>query len=180
MFKIKRYLHEKAGAGEMTGTVLACDAFLECLFNGAESLDFVNHKADLLDEGDKRITSTSLPNIGKAIVAILQNFEATKNKTVWTSEVIWTQNEWLEIAKKLKPNIRGEVKKVQTSTVLKEGLDELRAGNFSMHVMAKIVKGTALAGAKYGGACDVTDNGLLGVDELTREDLKKLVAEKLA
>jgi len=44
----------------------------------------------------------------------------------------------------------------------------------------KILTGTAFAGDVYGGAYDQTDNKLLGVKELTDEDLKKLVAGKLA
>ena len=65
------------------------------LFGGPILLDFANHKATLFDEGDNRISSTSMPNVGKAIVGILKNSEATKNKVVRTSEVILTQNQLL-------------------------------------------------------------------------------------
>jgi hypothetical protein len=180
MFKIKRYLQEKAKAEKLTWTVLACGAFLEFLFGGPMLLDFANHKATLFDEGDNRISSTSLPNVGRAIVGILKNFEATKNKVVRTSEVILTQNELLRIAEGLRPDIRWEVSKVQASAILKEGMDGVSAGDFSMPVIMKIVKGTVSAGETYGSAYDETDNELLGVKELTEEDLKKLVAEKLA
>ncbi|KAF4631366.1 hypothetical protein G7Y89_g6760 [Cudoniella acicularis] len=180
MFKIKQYLQEKAKAGKLTWTVLACGAFLDFLFGGSMLLDFANHKANLFDEGDNRISSTSMPNVGKAIVGILKNFEATKNKIVRTSEVILTQNELLKIAEGLRPDIKWETSKVQTSALLKEGVNELSAGDFSMPVILKILAGTALAGDIYGGAYDETDNELLGVKELTGEDLNKLVAGKLA
>ena len=180
MFKIRQCLQEKAKAGKLTWTVLACGAFLDFLFGGPMLLDFANQKATLFDEGDNRISSTSLPNVGKAIVGILKNFEATKNKVVRTSEVILTQNELLRTAEGLRPGIKWEISKVQTSAILKEGLDELSAGDFSMPVIMKILTGTALAGDVYGAAYDETDNELLGVKELTEEDLKKLVAGKLA
>ncbi|KAJ8097635.1 hypothetical protein POJ06DRAFT_261957 [Lipomyces tetrasporus] len=180
MFKIRQYLQEKAKAGKLTWTVLACGAFLDFLFGGPMLLDYANHKAILFDEGDNRISSTSLPNVGKAIVGIFKNFEATKNKIVRSSEVILTQNKLLRIAEGVRPDIKWETSKVQTSAVLKEGLDELSAGDFSMPVIMKILKGTAFAGDIYGGAYDETDNELLGVKELTEEDLKKLVAGKLA
>jgi hypothetical protein len=180
MFKIQQYLQEKAKAGKLTWTVLACGGFLEFVFGGPLFLDFANHKATLYDGGDNRISSTSLPNIGKAIVRILKNFEATKNKIVRTSEVILTQNELIRIAEDLRPDIKWETSKVQTSAILKEGLDEVSAGDFSMPVFMKILAGTALAGETYGSAYEETDNELLGVKELTEEDLKKLVAEKLA
>jgi len=62
---------------------------------------------------------------------------------------------------------------------LKEGLDEISAGDFSMPVIMKILKGTVGAGETYGSAYDQTDNGLLGIKELTEEDLKKIVAKNL-
>jgi len=180
MFKIKQYLQEKAKTGKLTWTVLACGAFLDSLFGGPVLLDFANHKATLFDESDNRISSTSLPNVGRAIVGILKNYEATKNKIVRTSEVILTQNELLRIAEGLRPDIRWEVSKVQASAILKEGMDGVSAGNFSMPVIMKIVTGTVSACETYGSAYDETDNELLGVKELMEEDLKKLVAEKLA
>jgi hypothetical protein len=64
--------------------------------------------------------------------------------------------------------------------VLKEGLDGLGAGDFSMPVIMKILTGTAFAGYIDGGAYDETDNELLGVKELIEEDLEKLLAGKLA
>ena len=180
IFKIKQCLQEKAKAGKLTWTVLACGAFLDFVFGGPMFLDFANQKATLFDEGDNRISSTSLPNIGKAIVGILKNFEATKNKIVRVSEVIFTQNKLLRIAEGLRPDIKWEISKVQTSAILKEGLDRLNAGDFSMPAIMKLLTGTAFAGEIYGAAYDETDNELLGVKELTEEDLKKLVAEKVA
>lgn len=180
MFKIRQYLQEKARAGKLTWTVLACGAFLEFLFGGPFLLDFANHKAVLYDEGDNRISSTALPNIGKAIAGILKSPEATKNKVVRTSEVILTQNRLLEVAQELEPTIKWETSRVQTSAILKEGLDGISAGDFSMPVVTKILQGTAFAGDTYGAAFDATDNELLGVKELTKDDVKKLVAGKLA
>lgn len=179
MFTVKQYLQDKAKAGSLTWTVLACGSFLDFLFGGSMLLDFENHTATLFDEGDNRISSTSLPNVGNAIVGILKNFEATRNRIVKTSEVILTQNELLRIAEELRPDIKWEINKSQTSVILKEGLDEVRAGDFSIPAIMKIVTGTAFAGDIYGGAYDETDNELLGIKELTEGDLKKLVSGKL-
>lgn len=179
MVKTRKYLQEKAQAGEFTWTVLACGAFLEFLFGGHGLLDFAGHKARLFDEGDNRISSTSLPNIGKAIATILNNFEATKNKILYASEVIVTQNQVLAIAKTLKPDIKWEISKVSTSAMLKESLKQLEAGDFSEPVVMKLIISTALGG-NYGSAYDETDNELLGIKELTEEEVKKIVSDKLA
>jgi hypothetical protein len=181
MFKIKHYLREKAEEGKLTWTVLACGAFLEFLFGDHPILmDFANHKSTFYDDGENRISSTSLPAIGKAIVGILNNLETTKNKVVRTSEVILTQKKVLNIAQELRPEIQWEITKVPTSVVLQGGLDAIAAGDYSMPVMMKVLAGTVFAGDLYGAAYDETDNQLLGVKQLTEEDLKKIIAAKLA
>ncbi|KAL2832302.1 NmrA-like family-domain-containing protein [Aspergillus pseudoustus] len=178
--KIRNYLQGKAASGELSWTVLACGAFLDFVVNAPVFLDWENHAVAILDDGNNRTSSTSLPTVGRAVTAILQNFDATKNKVVRTSEIILTQNQVVGIAKELKPDIDWTVSKVQTSALVQEGLDLFAAGDFGLPAVMKLIKGTALAGDKYGGAYDVTDNELLGVKELTPADLKKLIAEKLA
>jgi hypothetical protein len=153
---------------------------LEFVFGGPMLLDFANHKANLYDEGDNRISSTSISTAGKAIAAILENLEATENKIVRVSEIILTQNKLIKIAEGLRPDVKWEVSKVQTSAILKEGLDKIGGGDFSHPVIMKVVLGTVGAGDLYGSAYDETDNELLGVKELTEEHVKKLVAAKLA
>ena len=179
MTKIRQYVQEKAKAGKIIWTVLACGGFLDFLFARPILFDFANHKVTLYDEGDNRMSSTSLPNIGKAIAGILKNSAATKNRIVRTSEIILTQNKILKIAQALRPDIEWEISTAQTSSILKEGLDGINAGDFSTPTIMKIIVSTALAGDVYGCAYDETDNEILGIKELTDEDFKRLVAERL-
>ena len=133
----------------------------------------------MLDEGYNRMSCTSLPVVGRAIVAILENFDATENKVLHVSEAIVTQNKLIEFAKELRPDIKWRISKEQTSVLLQESLEQFGAGDFSIPAIMKLMKGTALAGNTYGAAFDVTDNELLGIKELAPADLKKLIAEKL-
>ena len=93
------------------------------------------------------------------------------------SKVRLTQNQLLAIAQRLRPEDKWEIDQVATSVLLKEGLAEFGAGDFS--AIMKIIKGTAFAGETYGSYCDEPDNELLGIKELTEDDLEKIVAEKL-
>lgn len=181
VFMIRNYLEEKADAGQLTWTVLACGAFLEFLLASSSTgfLDFAGRKTTLLDEGDNRLSSTRLATVGKAIAEILKNSEATKNRVVKVSEVILTQNQLLKTAEKLKPGDKWQISKVASSVLLKQGLDEFNAGDFSFPVMFKIIAGTGLAGETYGSAYDDTDNPLLGIKELTESGLEAMVAQKL-
>ncbi|GLA50608.1 hypothetical protein CBS147343_9059 [Aspergillus niger] len=180
VFKIRNYLQEKAAAGKLSWTVLACGAFLDLVLNTPTLLDFQNHTVTMLDEGDNRISSTSLPAVGRAIAAILQNFDATENRVMHVSEAILTQNQLIGFAKEIRPDIEWSIGKEQSSLLLQESLEEFGAGDFSVPTFMKLLKGTALAGDTYGAAFDVTDNELLGIKELAPADLKKLIAEKLA
>lgn len=179
VFKIRNYLQEKAAAGKLSWTVLACGAFLDLVLNTPTLLDFQNHTVTMLDEGDNRVSSTSLPAVGRAIAAILQNFDATENRVMHVSEAILTQNQLIGFAKEIRPDIEWSISKEQSSLLLQESLEEFGAGDFSVPTFMKLLKGTALAGDTYGAAFDVTDNELLGIKELAPADLKKLIAEKL-
>ncbi len=180
MWKVKRYLQEKAKAGELTWTVVATGGFMDYMFLKPIFVDFKTHTATLYDDGNNRLSSTSMPNIGKAIVGVLKNFEATKNRIVRTSEIIVTQNQVLRIVRELMPEVNWEVtSKVSTSAILQAGVEEAKAGNFGESVIMKILAGTAMAGETYGSAFDETDNELLGIKELSEEDLKKIIAEYL-
>ncbi|PWY77680.1 NAD(P)-binding protein [Aspergillus eucalypticola CBS 122712] len=180
VFKIRNYLQENAAAGKLSWTVLACGAFLDLVLNTPTLLDFQNHTVIMLDEGDNRISSTSLPAVGRAIAAILQNFDATENRVMHVSEAILTQNQLIGFAKEIRPDIEWSISKEQSSLLLQESLEQFGAGDFSVPTFMKLMKGTALAGDTYGAAFDVTDNELLGIKELAPADLKKLIAEKLA
>ena len=178
--KTRKYLEEKAKSTHLTWTILACGAFLEFVVAGPILLDFTNHKANLYDEGDSRVSSTSFLNVGKAIAASLKHLDDTKNRVIHTSELILTQNMVLSIAKELKPEIKWEITKVSTKAMLKSSLEQIAAGDSSHSVIMKGLLATVLGGEEYGSAYEVTDNELLGIKELTREELKQLVAKRLA
>jgi len=99
---------------------------------------------------------------------------------VHTSEVILTQNQILKIVEQLRPDFKWEVSNVQTSAVLKEGLEAAAGGDLGMPTFMKILIGTAFAGETYGSAFERTENELFGIKKLTDEDVKKLVNATLA
>lgn len=179
IFNIRQILQAKAEAGNLTWTVVACGGFQEFLFNGGMLLNFERHEARLFDEGDNRISSNSLANVGKAIVGVFKNFAATRNKIVRISEVIVTQNQVMKIAADLRPDITWKIDKVQTSVLLKEGIDDYQTDGATMPVVMNMIGGTAMAGDTYGSAYDETDNHLLGVKDMTEADLRKLIASLL-
>ena len=89
-----------------------------------------------------------------------------EHKVIQISEVMITQNQLLKISTALTPSDKWEVSKIPTDQLFQQGLDSVKRGDFSEAAVFGIIKGTALAGDKYGSAYEGTDNKLLGVQQL--------------
>jgi hypothetical protein len=161
--------------------VLAFGAFLEFLFApGADSLlDFADHKANLLDEGDNRLSSTSLATVGKAIAGILKNSEATKKQGRESFGSDLDAESAVENCRKTGAGGKMGDQQGCCKYSLDRGSGWIQRWRLQLSGHFKIIKGTGLAGETYNSAYDETDNELLGVKELKEEDLKMIVAEKL-
>lgn len=179
MASIQQYLDDKAKLSTLSYTILASGAFLEYIFKTPTLLDFKNHTATLIDDGNNRLSTTRMAQLGTAVAGILSHPNETNNRTVHVSQVIVTQNKLLEIARKLKPETEWKVNTTQSSVLLQDSLKGFAAGDSSFPNVMKMLSGTSLAGDRYGAAYDETDNKLLGVDAITEEELEKLVAESL-
>ncbi|KAH9204258.1 hypothetical protein DL95DRAFT_377111 [Leptodontidium sp. 2 PMI_412] len=177
--KIQKYLAEKSKSTGLSYTVLSTGAFTDMLFGAIGIIDFDKHEAVLYDGGDSRFSTNSMAGVGKAIAQILKHPKETSNRMLRISEAILTQNKLLAIAKELKPEITWKTTLVDTSEMMKEALASFGAGDFSPPVFMKFLGSTVFAGNRFGAAYDVTDNELLGVEALSDESLKKLVAGRL-
>jgi NAD(P)-dependent dehydrogenase (short-subunit alcohol dehydrogenase family) len=183
MWKLKAKLRRHAEASELTWTVLAAGAYLDFVLKRDHFIDFTEHKVTLLDDGNNRTSITSMAKVGIAISSIFRHPDATQNRIVRVSEAIVTQNKLLGIARELRPETEWSTSKVPTSMLLQKGLEGLKGGEGGDHsnpAVYNIIIGTAMAGDKYGAAFDQTDNELLGVEPLTDEELREIVAERLS
>ncbi|KAL7941283.1 hypothetical protein V8C42DRAFT_181470 [Trichoderma barbatum] len=176
---VRQYLADKAAAGAISYTVLACGSFLEYFLSAPSVIDFKSHSVALIDGGNNRVSSTTMANIGRAVAGIFKNLDKTENRVVYVSEAILTQIQMLDIAKEVKPEIEWTVSSIKSSHILKEGLDAAASGEDSWKVAEKILVGTAFGGEEYGTAYDNNDNALFGIETITQEKLRGLIAERL-
>ncbi|KAH8819836.1 hypothetical protein F5884DRAFT_849129 [Xylogone sp. PMI_703] len=177
--KIRQYLIQKSKEGAITYSVLACGAFLEYYLKIQLTTDSANRKVDLIDGGDNRVSATPLDSVGQAIAGILKNLDKTENRTVFVSQVILTQNQVLEIAREVKPEIKWNTSTVLSKNLLQEALSEFASGEVGQQTVLKLLVSTAFGGEEYGSAYDKTDNSLFGIETLGRDDIKKRIAELL-
>lgn len=66
---------------------------------GRMLLNPVDRSMTIYDGGNKLFSTASMATVGKAVVGVLDHYEATANRAVYVHDVIITQNELLEMAK---------------------------------------------------------------------------------
>src|SRR4051794_24845035 len=60
-----------------------------------------DHTATLYDGGDVLYSATRLSTIGRALAAIAKNLDVTKNRHIYIHDIAITQNQIIEIAKRV-------------------------------------------------------------------------------
>ncbi|KAK4609201.1 hypothetical protein CLAFUW4_14763 [Fulvia fulva] len=136
----------------------------------------VNGTTRLYDNPDRRISYTTLPDIGKAVANILKKPEETKNRAVYIQSAAVSQNELLAIAKKVKPGFKGETEKIDTEQILKDSYAGLEKGGEAIGGAMLGFITVSVFNEKYGANWDgKNDNELLGIKEKSKEELEVLV-----
>ncbi|KAK4082442.1 uncharacterized protein Triagg1_2254 [Trichoderma aggressivum f. europaeum] len=176
---VRQYLADKAATSALSYTVVAIGSFLEYVLMTPAVVNFREHSVAFMDEGKNRISTSPLASIGTAIAGVFKNPDETKNRVVYVSATILTQKQIFDIAKEIKPEITWTVTNTKASDILKEGLDAVASGDGSLQAVGNILIGTAFGGDEYGCAYDNNDNSLLGIETVTHEKLKSLIAQHL-
>ncbi|KAL3420605.1 hypothetical protein PVAG01_07050 [Phlyctema vagabunda] len=177
--KIQKYLIGKSKTTDLTYSFLASGTPLDLIFSPIGLVDFQNHKVELYDGGDNRISASTFPSVGKAISEILKYPAETKNRLLRISQTILQQNKLLAVAKELRPDISWEITEASTDDQLKEAFAALNGGYYSQPTIVKYIKAIIFSGDRYESVYDVTDNELLGIESVTDEQLKELLINAL-
>ncbi|KAJ5978195.1 hypothetical protein N7501_001537 [Penicillium viridicatum] len=170
---VHEHLKNVAQQSGLSYSVLITGPFLDWGLEHGFVLNLAGPAA-LYDGGDRRISTTTLAGIGKGIVGILNNLEATKNSTLYINEARITQNELLELSGK---NIETNV--VKTTDLEQDAFAELGkpAPNPEIFVPKFILR--AIFGEGFGSLFDSEklSNDLLGVKTLSKEELRGLIPQ---
>ncbi|KAF7187616.1 Pinoresinol reductase 1 [Pseudocercospora fuligena] len=176
--KTQDYLATKAS--EISYTVVVNGLFLDWGIQAGLIANLKGGKTTLYDGGDTKFSSTKLSDIGKAVAGILKHPEETKNRTVYIQTALITQNKILNIAKKLKPDVKIDAEDVKIADVEKNAYEALQQGGDRIgEAMFGFIKVSIMdpeCGANWSSK---NDNALLGIEDATDEDLEKIVAQLL-
>lgn len=143
--------------------------------------DVKNRAVTRYNGGDRRFTTTTLASAAKAVVGVLDNLDATRNRDVKVYGTVITQNKIMEIAEKIDGR-KWTVKEADLADVRRAAQEKLENANGDMGaIMGAMIM--FLAPAVYGGdeyGADFTrgrtDNELLGVPVMSEREVEELVA----
>ncbi len=146
---------------------------------GRMLLDPGQRSIRLYDGGNVKFSTTSMPTVGKAVVAVLDRYCETANRNIFIHDVVITQNELLEMAREVTAAGDGggkdwDVVHVDTAQAEADAYETLKRNPRDPQVFYGFAARGAF-GDGYGGWFQETDNELLGIDEMDRSQVKEIV-----
>ncbi|KAH8900010.1 NAD(P)-binding protein [Thozetella sp. PMI_491] len=169
-------LEEKAKTTDLSYTLIRNGVFLDWGIMVGFMINLREKKVNLVDGGEHRFTTTTLPTVAKAVVAVLKKPEETKNKVLYIRDTETTMKEILAKAKKAV----GEDGWTETAL----SVDELVAGAWAELKQEKpnpakfvfpFLQAAIWGGDAYGSAFPNVDNELLGIKDLTDDEVQAIV-----
>lgn len=171
----QKYLKERED--KISYTLVVNGFFLDWGIEAGILISKGDRPVKVFDGGNGKHSLSLRSDIGKAVVGILQHPQETKNRAVYVQSTAISQNELFEIAKKV-PGFEPQVQHVTTEQTLKDSYAAMEKGDMS--VMLNFILISCFSDDGYGNDwTEYSDNELLGVEELSRADLEKLVAKLL-
>ena len=137
-------------------------------------MNIKDKRVSLYDGGDRVYSTTTLPTIGRAICGVLMHPEETKNRIVKVHDIATTQNKLFTMAQKEVGSEGWTINKPSINAMLEQSWTEFKQGKRDLHTMLGFIV-TASWGEGYGGHFEQTDNDLLGIPEMTDEELQAVI-----
>lgn len=173
---VQNALQKEADAGTLSYTLVCNGPFLDWGLKVGFIANLREKSVNLFDGGDRLFSTTSLQTIGKAVVGVLKHPDETKNRAVYVHDTATTLKKLVEMGKKATGGAEGWRETVIPVDKMLEGAwAELKKekpdpGNFVQPFLA-----AGIWGEGYGCHFEKTDNELLGIREMTDDDVQQLV-----
>jgi NmrA-like family len=176
----RKHIEEKIKAGaDITYTYVINGPFLDWGISVGFLLDWQQGKPRIYDGGDIPFSATDLASVGLAVVGVLNHFDETKNRTVHIQDIVITQNQLLNIAKKVAPEKKWNPIPTKTSDLYDASNAALAKGDFSLPVMYDYIH-VGIYADGYGGLFENVENKLLGVPGKTEADVEAVFRKVLS
>lgn len=173
---VQQALREKAAQpGGMTYTVVLTGPFLDWGLGVGFVLGLKQRHATLYDGGERVFSTTTLPTIGRAVAGVLRKPQETENRAVYVHDTATTQRALYEMGKKATPGEKWTEEVVRIDDELAGAWAELSKEQPDPNKFVYQFIHAAIWGEGYGAHFEKTDNELLGIQELTEEEVQAVV-----
>ena len=162
---------------EISWTCVHTGPLLDYLLNIGVLVNLKGRSITLFDDGEKRFSTTTMGTAAKAVVAVLRGGEKFANREVRVHDVVTSQNELLRLAKEAVGGVGGEwsVTSLSTEDCARRAKEAFEVDPDSpMGIQMEKVVG--VFGREYGSDFGEADNEELGIEVMSEEQLKELLA----
>lgn len=138
-------------------------------------LNWKELKPKIYDGGDVVFSTTTLATVAQAVVGVLSHPDETKNRHVYVKDVDMTQNQLLEMVKRIDPKRKYEEPiHLSTADILKSSDESLAKGDIVTAVYGYLFR-IVFGPAEYGSHFEEVDNELLGIRGKTEAEVEEIV-----
>jgi uncharacterized protein YbjT (DUF2867 family) len=171
------YLKQKSS--QISYTLICNGLFLDWGMQVGLWLDLKGGPTRVFDGGDDKHSTTLLKDIGQAVVGVLQHPDETQNRAVYVQSAAVSQNQLIEIARKVKPGVKIDRQDASVGQLLDDSHKQLAQGGDQVGsaMVGFIIVSVFGGSAEYGNLwSEKNDNELLGIKETSTQDLEALIA----
>ncbi|KAK8139027.1 NAD(P)-binding protein [Apiospora sp. TS-2023a] len=163
----------KGEGGSMTYTIVINGPFFDWAVRVGWLANLKKHEINLWDGGDRVFSTTTLAGVGRAVAGVLKHPAETRNRAVFVQEAALSARDLARYAKQATGAEQGSWKEHQPSIdeLVNAGWAELKKEqpNPDNWVMNFIT--AAVFGEGYGAHFEKNDNELLGVKEMSEDEV---------
>ncbi|WAO87061.1 NmrA domain-containing protein [Fusarium falciforme] len=175
--KALEHIQKLADDGKITWTAISNNSFLDWgLRTKFLSIDLENKSISYLNGGNTVVPNTTVASVATAVANVLSKPQETRNRICYICNRQMTQRELANLAKKALGDQGWEEEDLDMNQVFEKAMAQLQAGQVDWQVMGDIVR-YSISTLGYVNRLEKTDNELLGVEEMSDEEVIALMKE---
>ncbi|KAI1371322.1 NAD(P)-binding protein [Hypoxylon crocopeplum] len=177
--EVQKAVKKAAAESGITWTAVACGPFLDWGVSASFLVNAKDRKIELPDGGNLKTSTTTLADVGRAVVGVLRNLEQTKNRVVYVQSAVITQRKLLEYVKKVVGSDGWTEDVTSIDEQVRLSFAEAEKENPNFWVLFGGTVKAAIWKEGYGGLFQKLDNDLLGVKQMTDAEVAAVVAQSV-
>ncbi|KAF7904736.1 hypothetical protein EAF00_002070 [Botryotinia globosa] len=169
---------KKHVSSEFSYTLVVNGAFLDWGLSVGFVMSAKGKSITLYDGGNRTFSTTTLPDIGRAVAGVLKHPEETKNRAVYIQSYATTLKNLAEIGKKALGSDGWTETVASVDDIVAGAWEELKKPQPDPHKFAMPFIIASIWGEGYGShfeAYHKLDNDLLGIKQLSEHELEELI-----